>query len=349
MTLIIILFITTIATSFLCSLMEAVILSTSRAHIEAMMRKKIRSGRFLKDLKHNINRPLSAILTVNTIANTIGAAAVGAETLNQLGSKWAAAITAFLTVTILTVSEILPKTLGAVYWRQLAPATGYLLTGLVKLLAPLVKFFEIIARRITPKGQIFHFSREDMIAAAELSTREGSLLSQETRIIHNLLGLNNIRVKGILTPRSVVLAWQKDLTVDEVVTRYGPLRFSRIPIYGRDLDDIVGIVLRCQVLDAYSRDQTQLTLEQIAKPVHIIPETKSIASVLDEFIKRREHLFVVVDEYGGSAGIVTLEDAIETLLGVEILDESDSVADMRDLAKKLWEHRQKLQKDHPLT
>jgi CBS domain containing-hemolysin-like protein len=341
MPLLILYFSLALGVSFLCSLLEAVILSVSRAYIESKVREGHKYGVMLKHLKKRINRPLSAILTLNTIANTVGAAGVGAQALHEFGSGAVAIVSAILTFCILVFSEIIPKTLGATYWRQLAPAAGYMINVLIIITYPLVLIFENISRWLAPKVAPVHFSREELMTVLELGKKEGALLSHEDRVIQNLLCLKDIRVKDILTPRSVMLAFSKEDTVGEVVEKYRPIRFSRIPVYGKDLDDITGIVHRHQLLQLYSQDQVEMALEGISKDIHAIPDSKSVASTLEEFIKRQEHIFLVVDEYGGTEGIVTLEDSIETLLGVEIVDEFDTAKDMRKLARELWDRRQK--------
>jgi len=187
-------------------------------------------------------------------------------------------------------------------------------------------------------------SREDVMASTELAKREGSLHIQESLVIQNMLRLRNILAKDVLTPRSVLLAFPRQATIAEVIQKYDPIRFSRIPIFGKNLDDITGFVHRYKVLQALAQGQHTKKMADIALPIHAIPDTKTIAATLDEFIKRRQHLFLVVDEHGGTAGIITLEDAIETLLGVEIVDEFDTAEDMRKLAQQIWEERKKTDK-----
>jgi CBS domain containing-hemolysin-like protein len=336
--------------SFLCSLLEAVILSISHSHIQTLVQENHRVGRVLQRLKDQIDRPLAAILTLNTVAHTVGAAGVGAEVakLARLRGRpvetWVGVASAILTLCILFFTEIVPKTLGAVHWKRLAPAAAWLIQGLAVVLFPIVTLLEIAARVLTPRGQQVRFTREELMAAAEISKKEGSLGPQESRIIHNLLNLQNIRAKEILTPRSVILAWPRDATVGEIVRDYSPIRFSRILLYGKDLDDIAGLVHRYKVLETFAQDRPRKVLTELAIPVHAVPETKSVAGILDEFIQRREHLFLVVDEYGGTVGLVTLEDAVETLLGAEIMDEFDSVEDMRKFALQTWERRKRTQK-----
>ena len=179
------------------------------------------------------------------------------------------------------------------------------------------------------------------MAVAELGKLEGSLLKQETRLIQNILRLHKIHTRDILTPRSVLLAFQQDITIQEALYKHSPIRFSRIPIYGKDLDDLTGVVHRYELVRINAEGKGKLKLSEIAKPIHAIPDSKTVASVLDEFLRRQEQIFLVVDEYGGTAGIITLEDAIETLLGVEIVDEFDTVEDMRKLAQQIGAHRRK--------
>ena len=242
---------------------------------------------------------------------------------------------------ILVFSEIIPKTVGAVYGKRLAPAVAYTIRGLMVVTYPLVVLFEGLAKVISGKRYRPKVSREEMMAVAEIGKAEGTLLTQETRIIQNLLRLHKIRAGDVLTPRSVMLAFSKERTVGEVVEAVEPLRFSRIPVYGKDLDEITGVVHRYQLVQAQAQGRGTVRLEALAKEIHAVPETKSVAGILDDMIRRREHIFLVVDEYGGTAGIITLEDAIETLLGVEIVDEFDTVEDMRKYAAQLGEKRRR--------
>jgi len=327
--------------SFLCSLLEAVLLSVSHAHIALMIKNGRRSGRVLKRMKKDIDHPLAAILTLNTVANTVGAAGVGAQTYHLFGSRWVAVSSAALTILILVCSEIIPKTLGAAHWRKLAPAAAYLLSGLIVILYPAVRVLESISGFVAGESDSGHVSREEMMALAEVGGDEGILQRKEASIIRNLLLLREIYTKDIMTPRAVVLAFQKDRTVKEVVREHAPINFSRIPVFGESRDDVRGVVFRNELLEAFYTGKGSERIEKFMKPLHAVPETKTIADLLDEFIGRREHMFLVVDEYGGTAGIVTLEDAIETLLGAEIVDELDSVEDMRAFALEVWNKRRK--------
>ncbi|MCF7957457.1 MAG: hemolysin family protein [Phycisphaerae bacterium] len=329
--------------SFMCSLLEAVILSVSPAYINILEKNRPRAGKILKNLKENIDRPLSAILTLNTVAHTIGAAGVGAEVLKAYNGYTALA-SAILTVLILVFSEIIPKSLGAGYWKKIAPMSGYTIFGLVKILKWPVIVLERISKLVAPKVEKVKVSREEIMATAEIGQHEGTLHSQETRAIQNILCLRNIRAKDVLTPRSVLMAFQRNKTIADVVKDHSPIRFSRIPVYGKNLDNISGFIHRYKVLQAYSEGLGHKKLHELAMPIHAVPNTKSVSGVLDEFIKRREQLFLVVDEYGGTAGIITLEDVIETLLGVEIVDEFDTVEDMRKYALSQWEKRKRKRK-----
>ncbi|MEW6264733.1 MAG: hemolysin family protein [Thermodesulfobacteriota bacterium] len=337
MTILIVAFLLAVLVSFTCSLVEAVILSLSPATVALLMEEGRRSGNILQSYKGKIDRPLSAILTLNTVANTVGAAVVGAQAQAVFGSQWIAFFSALLTVIILVFSEIIPKTVGAVFCKELAPAVAYIIKGLVTVTYPLVLIFEALARLIKAKAPRTMVTREEMVMTAEMSRAEGQLQDREGSIIRNLLHLDQIDVRDVMTPRSVLFALSQEETVGEAIRLHVPIRFSRIPIYGRDLDDITGLVRRYQINQACSQGQNETSLKALANPIHAVPEAMTVAAALDEFIKRREQLFLVVDEYGGTAGIITLEDAIETLLGVEIVDELDSVVDMRKHALEQWE------------
>ena len=319
--------------SFLCSLLESVLLSMSRSFISILSKKNPTSGKSLEKLKDNISRPLAAILSLNTIANTVGAAGVGAVTYNLLGSKWVAIMSGILTLSILIFSEIIPKTIGAHYWKKLAIPSSYMIRVLIVIMYPFVVMLEVLSNWLKPDEKQDIVTKEDVIAMAEIGEDEGTIEEDESTIIENLLRLDNITAEEVLTPRSVVYALQKDLTVRQALDEYDNIIFSRIPVYDKDLDEITGLVRRDNLLNSKAEDQFDVTMEELSEPVHIVNEKESVGSILDEFVHRREHLFIVKDEFGQFVGIITLEDAIETLLGVEIVDETDSVVDMRKLAE----------------
>ncbi len=295
----------------------------------------------MASLKENINRPLSAILTINTIANTVGAAGVGAQTYSVFGSGWVALSSFILTLSILFFSEIIPKTLGANYTKSLVGLTAYVTRGLIFVVFPMVIVGEKISKSFN-KGDSdkSKASREELIAMAELSEDEGAIDSQEGDIIENLMKLDNISAEEVMTPRSVMFALSQRDTVGEVVDKYSPLVFSRIPIYENSLDQIIGFVHRYDLVNKQAEDKFDVEMLSLMEPVHSVGDKDSVSDILDQFVKRRQQIFIVSDEFGTTTGLITLEDAIETLLGVEIVDEHDSVVDMRKLATAKLKKRQ---------
>jgi CBS domain containing-hemolysin-like protein len=295
----------------------------------------------MSSLKENINRPLSAILTINTIANTFGAAGVGAQTYLVFGSGWVAISSIILTLSILFFSEIIPKTLGANYTRSLVGFSAYMIRILIFIVFPMVflgeKISKFLKRSDKDKSKA---SREELIAMAELSEDEGAIDSQEGDIIENLMKLDNISAEEVMTPRSVIFSLSGNDTVGKVVDKYSPLVFSRIPIFKESLDQVIGFVHRYDLVNKQGEDQFEVTMKELMEPVHTVKDTDSVSNILDQFVKRRQQIFIVEDEFGTTTGLITLEDAIETLLGVEIVDEHDNVVDMRKLATAKLEKRE---------
>ena len=315
------------------------ILSVNESFIRQLQSQRAKSGDVLSALKKDIDRPLAAILSLNTISNTLGASLIGATVMKIYGNEWVAITSGFLTFCILIFSEIIPKTIGALYWKKLAIPATYCIKNLILLLYPLVKLCEFIAD-LTAFGK--HppiFTRDELIASAEISQEEGAIQNKERDVIKNLLRLNKIYVKDVMTPKSVVVALSAEFSVGQMVKKYPSLPFSRIPIYKKGMDDIVGVVLRYELLETYAQASGKTLLGEICHPIHKVPETQSIATTLDEFIKKKEHIFIAQNDDGQTTGLVTLEDAIETLLGVEIVDEFDSVEDMRQFALKHSQRR----------
>jgi len=332
--------------SFLCSLLESFILSVTHAHISLVSKDRPALGKKLSYFKENINRPLSAILSLNTIANTVGAASVGAIALIEFGSSWVAIMSGILTLSILIFSEIIPKTIGALYWKRILVPATFAVQVLIVMTYPLVVLLELLSKWLAKDGNEDKVSREEVIAMAELGEDEGTIEESESTVIENVLMLDDIPVEEVLTPRSVIFALDKTSSVREVLDKYNDIEFSRIPVYEEGLDNIIGIVRRHVLLKSKAEDQFDVTMGELAKPIHTVEENDSVGNVLDEFVKRREHLFMVKDQFGQVAGLITLEDAIETLLGIEIVDETDSVVDMRKLAldnwrKKRWKSQEK--------
>ncbi len=329
-----------ISMSFLCSLLEATLLSISYAHVQLLKNQNNKAGLILDRFKHEIDRPLAALLTLNTAANTLGAAGVGAQVHYLYGSEYVAIGSVVLTLLVLVCAEIIPKTIGVVYWKRLASFCAHTIEIMIWMTYPFVRVSEVIADYISPgSGRAHRMTREEMIISAEIGESEGTLKKKETLIIKNLLRLDKIFVRDILTPRSVLVALPRHLSVREVIEKFSPIPFSRIPVFETNLDSITGVVLRYKVLEASAHDEETSKLEDLAQPVHTTLESETVAHTLDEFIKRREHLFIVTDAYGTTVGLVTLEDCIETLLGVEIVDEFDSIEDMRQFALEQWEKR----------
>lgn len=325
--------------SFMCSLTEAGILSIPRSRVAMLVKQGKRAGRMLDAMKRNIDRPLAAILTLNTVAHTVGAAGIGAQALLLWGSESVAITSAVLTILVLVLSEIIPKTLGTLYAARFATLTTYVVHTMIIVTYPLVIIFQAISRLLAARATEQTLTREEMALMAELGQEDGAIVESEYRIINNLLHLNTMRVNKIMTPRSVAFMLNKDMTCQQVIDEGGLLRFSRIPIYGRDIDDVIGFVLRHEIYESVRDQQGDRKLEDIVKPVQAVPDTMSVRKVLHEFVQQGQHLFLVLDEHGGVDGLVTFEDAIETLLGVEIVDETDEVPDMRELASQLFRAR----------
>ena len=320
--------------SFICSTLESVILTVTHSHIGTLVKTNHRSGKLLQNLKDDINRPLAAILTLNTVAHTVGAAGVGAQALKVFGSDSVAITSVILTFCILVFSEIIPKTIGAIYWKKLAAPSAYTIRLLIFLTLPFVWLSKALSATMTPnEDELKKVSREEISAMAEMGEDEGSIDEHESDIIDNLFRLKEMNVDEILTPRSVIFALEDNQTVVQVMDEHEDINFSRIPIYHENIDEIIGIVYKDTLLETMADDYFEKTMAEIADPVDWVYEEQTVEAVLNKFTKTRSHMFIVKDEFGGTTGIVTLEDCIETLLGVEIMDESDEVADMRALAK----------------
>ncbi|MEP1469497.1 MAG: hemolysin family protein [Halieaceae bacterium] len=343
MTLLVIYLVIAIGVSFLCSILEAVLLSVTPAFVESELRNKPRRAKALKQVKTDLDQSISSILILNTFAHTMGAAGVGAQASNVFGEKWESLIAFLLTLAILYFSEIIPKTLGATFWKQLALPSAYVIQVLVKLLFP----FVWVSARLTgvfSSHQASAISREELAALAQLGAKEGALGPQESQLLENILVLREARTEDILTPRSVVTALDHSLTISVAVAELGDNPFTRIPLYEGGIDSVVGLVFRPAMLQAERDGNGDNALADIASPMYSVSEDLPVLQLLDTFLKRREHMFLVQDRYGQTAGIVTLEDALETLLGREIMDESDTVEDMQQLARSKYRSRLRDQK-----
>ncbi|DAC59571.1 MAG TPA: DUF21 domain-containing protein [Candidatus Poseidoniaceae archaeon] len=319
--------------SFLCSILEAIVLSIPHTHIAVMEKDGTKIGKIWATLKDDdAVKPLTAILTLNTIAHTMGAAGVGSEVQKLYGEDALTLASVILTLAVLLLSEIIPKTLGTAYWKQLAPSAGYVLHYTTVLLTLLIVPIQWL-KKILPKGEQSLVTRDDVAALADLGEEEGILEVDEETVIHNLLRLREISVNEVMTPRVVLTAFQMDSTIREIMDENHVIRFSRIPIYDESIDDIKGIIIRSQLLMAASRDEWDIKISDLAKDVLSISASSSVDATLDLFLSNRQQIAIVTDEFGGTSGIVTMEDVLETLLGEEIVDELDEVEDMRELAR----------------
>ncbi len=328
-----------IGVSFLCSILEAVLLSVTPAYVESQLQRRPGKAQVLRDVKADLDESISSILILNTFAHTMGAAGVGAQAVAVFGPRWETLIAFLLTLAILYFSEIIPKTLGATFWKQLAVPAAYVIKWLVRLLFPLVWLSARLTNLFSGESTHGKISREELSALAKLGARHGALGSQESELLENILQLRHTRTEEILTPRSVVSALEVSLSVSEAMAQLTDVPFTRIPVYETDLDNVIGWVLRPRISDADRSGEGGKPLRDYVTPIHRVSEELPVLRLLDLYIKRREHLFLVEDEYGQTSGIVTLEDAIETLLGREIMDESDTVADMRELARSKYRGR----------
>jgi CBS domain containing-hemolysin-like protein len=318
-----------------------VLLSVTPSHIATLQHDGRSSGRVLKELKDNIDRPLAAILSLNTIAHTVGAVGVGAEAGAIWGSLGVGVASGLMTLLILVLSEIIPKTIGATYWRGLAPPIARTLPILVRALAPLVWISELITRLIGRERESDVVTREEVAAMAGLSSESGGMPDDEMRIVKNLVALDSLTVHDIMTPRTVMIAFPQEMTVADLLEGSPNLPVSRLPIYDGSIDRIKGFVLKSDVLMAQAQDKHDTQLIELRRDLKAIPANATLSTMLRTLLREQQHLALVIDEYGGTDGLVSVEDLIETLLGVEIVDEADVADDMQRLARRQWAHRAK--------
>lgn len=326
--------------SFLCSIAEAVLLSITPTYIEGIRERTPRRAVLLTKLRQtNIDQSLAAILTLNTIAHTVGAVGAGAEATKVFGNQWIGLFSAIMTLLILFLSEIVPKTIGALYWRQLAWPTTLFVNTLIMGLYPLIWIAEKLTRLISRGKKMHVFSRDEFIAMADIGERTGKIDEHESRIFRNLFKLESLRAMDVMTPRIVISALQQDMSIATAAQKVSGQAFSRFPIFAEDIDNVPGFVLKEDILTAEIRGEGKMRLSDIKRELRAVPETISLAMLLEFLLDQRLPIALVVDEYGGTAGLVTLEDVVETLLGMEIVDEMDEVRDMRALARQQWEKR----------
>jgi CBS domain containing-hemolysin-like protein len=324
--------------SFTCSLIEATLLSIQPAWIGLKLKKGRGYAKLLEKQKDQINRSIGAVVTCNTFSNTLGASLIGSKVYEIYGEAYVTFFSVVLTIMILIVSEILPKLLGTAHWKIFAPFSAYATQTLIWIFYPAVMATEKLGKWFGAEARPT-VTREEMIMQAEIGAQEGAILKNESTVIRNLLMLDNVYVSDIMTPRSVMFALESDMTVEEVGQKYKPIRYSRIPVYKNSLDYIIGMTHRYKILEALMHDQDKKTIGEITIPIQTVSEKMSVSQVIDFFIKQKEHISLAVDEYGVITGLVSLEDAVETLLGVEIVDEFDSVTDLRQYALEQWQAR----------
>lgn len=328
--------------SFLCSVAESVLLSITPSYIEGKKEKRPKHAALLKRLKQDkVDRSLAAILTLNTIAHTVGAIGAGAKATIVFGSAWFGLFSAVMTLLILFLSEIVPKTIGAVYWSKLVEPTAFFVNTLILVLYPIVWISERLTRFISHGKEINIFSRDEFIAMAQVGVESGQILKKESRIIRNLFRFESLKVADIMTPRVVISAFAEDMKIIDLLKQITQTPFSRLPIYKTHLDDITGFVLKDDVLICTAQRRGDEKLKALKREILAVPESVSLSALLERFLKDRQHIAIVVNEHGGTEGLVTLEDLIETLMGMEIMDETDDVKDMRALARKQWAERAK--------
>jgi len=346
MTLLLVFFSISIIFSFLCSIWEAVLLSITPTQVEIELKKGTRTGELLKEMKENIDRPLAGILTLNTIAHTAGAIGVGAAAVKY----WAAPEEAYIpdlivpvvmTLAILILSEIIPKTIGATYYKGLTGFTVKSLNAIMWILWPLIWVIERITKVIKKNKKKSVLSRQDFSAMTDIGVKAGVFKKGESKIIQNLLSFNEVRTKDIMTPRTVIKTANSETSIADFYKENENLRFSRIPVFEGKVDKITGFVLKDELLKSIIENKGAAPLKSLQRPIKIVNDTLSVPTLFDSLMSQREHIALVVDEFGGTAGIVTMEDVIETLLGLEIMDEMDNITDMQALARKNWEKRAK--------
>jgi CBS domain containing-hemolysin-like protein len=328
--------------SFVCSIAEAVILSISSAYISVLEKSGHPSGALLKAQVGDINRPLAAILSLNTIAHTMGAAGAGAQAAVVFGDAYLGIASAVLTLLILVFSEIIPKTLGATYWRQLAPVTAYFLKYLMIVLWPLVHMAQKMTSRMHDESPLIGLNRDELSAMTALSLEEGQIAAREATVMQNLLNLKQLKVRQAMTHRTVVFSLPDTMTIKLFVANHADVSFSRIPVFeDGEPEKITGYVLKSDLLLAFARGNTDKELKTYQKNMVTILSSMSLAKAFAPLHSQRGNMLLIVDEYGGLEGVLTVEDLVETLFGIDIIDESDQVVSMRKLARIMAKRREK--------
>jgi len=329
--------------SFACSFTEAALYAVGPAYVRLLREKGTRTGRILVRFKENMDKPISAILIMNTIANVGGAGIAGAIAVEIWGERGVALVSILFTGLILLCGEVIPKVIGVAFHRKAAVLYAFPLSVATRVLAPIIWFTGRIAVLFRGNPTMLQAPEEEIMALTHISAEEGSILPIEKQIITHTLALNNVAAGSIMTPRTVLLAVDGNRNIGEFAKEAVQWKHSRIPVYEEQIENIVGMIFRREVLGAILGEQDlDRPIKALAKPMHLVPEMITGDKLLNEFLRLKSHLFGVVDEYGEIIGVVSLEDVIETLLGTEILDETDSVADMQELARRKWKERSAL-------
>ena len=336
------LFFLVIGVSFLCSILESILLSTNVSYISVLEKENPVSGKLLKDLKKDVDKSISSILILNTFANTLGATAIGVEAQRVFDndSNLVLLVSIVLTFLILFVAEIIPKTIGAIYWKELAPLAAKFINVFIFITYPIVLITLFVTRKINKNNDSDSVSREELIHTALLSEEDGIINDMESDIIENTLSLKAIKIKDILTPRSVVFAVEKNTLLKDLLDDKRTYKFSRVPVYDGTIDNIVGMVLTKKIFK-HAITNSNVSMEEIMFKVERIHENIPVLKALTSFTKTKGHMLIVVDGYDQTEGIVTLEDCVETLLGLEIMDELDTTEDMRKLATSKMKAKRK--------
>ena len=331
--------------SFLCSILESVLMSTPMSYLNMKEEEGNTKAIKFKKFKTNIDRPIAAILSLNTIANTVGAAGVGQQANIIFGSVWFGAVSAVTTLLILIFSEIIPKTIGTSYWRHLTGFTADVISILIILMYPLVTMIRGISGLFTPNEVENTVSREEVSAMVNVGEEEGVFEKSENKIIQNLIKLDNVKAGDAMTPRVVAAIAPESMKLKAFYQDKKFLHHSRIPVYSDSPEFITGYILRSEALELLANDKFNVTLGDIRRDVELFNEELSISDIWEKLLGHKEQIAIIIDEYGCFQGILTLEDIIETILGLEIIDESDEVGDMQQYAKERWQQRQKKYKE----
>lgn len=332
---------TALFVSFICSIMEAVLLSVPISFLKASAAGGKKSHlKFIK-YKEDLDKPLSAILSLNTIAHTVGAAGVGAQATIVFGEAYFGLVSAVLTILILVLTEIIPKTLGASYSKELVTSASSTIGVMIFITYPLVVISAFITKLLSKNTNDFTTSREEISALAHIGLEEGIFADKENKIIQNLIQLRHVKVSEIITPRVVVVIASEEMTLQEFFLNKDFLRFSRIPVYRENRDNITGYVFRAAIFEKLAEDRFDLKLKDLKREIVTLAESTTLDVAWETLLSNREHIALIVDEYGGMDGIATLEDVIETLLGFDIVDEKDQVENMKDFAMQKWKNKQK--------